>query len=134
MESVSFQIPAGYGKIRAASEALRDLLLRHQVESAIVDGCELALHELLANIIGHSYNGDESRRIEVRLRVERTRFFAETEDDGTPANLDLTKVCMPDPKELPVGGYGVPVIKMLMDKVEYQHNDGKNTWLLAKAI
>lgn len=134
MESVSFQIPAGYGKIRAASEALRDLLTRHQVESAVVDGCELALHELLANIVGHSYGEDENRRIEVRLRVERTRFFAETEDDGSPAKIDLAKVSMPDPKELQVGGYGVALIKMLMDGVEYHHKDGKNTWMLLKAI
>jgi serine/threonine-protein kinase RsbW len=134
MESVSFQLPAGFEKLRKASVALRDLLTRHKVKEDIINGCELALQELLANIAEHSYGEDESRFISVDLRVEGKRLFIHTEDVGVPANVNLEKVAMPDPFDLQVGGYGMALIMELMDKVEYQYRDGKNLWFMSKAI
>lgn len=134
MESVSFQIPAGFERLRSASVALRELLSRHEVKEDIVNGCELALQELLTNIVEHSYEEDESRFIRVNLRVEGMRFIVETEDDGIPAIVNLEKVAMPDPLDLQVGGYGMALIMLLMDTVEHQNRDGKNYWVLTKAI
>ncbi len=134
MESVSFQLPAGFEKLRKASVALRDLLTRHRVKEEIINGCELALQELLVNIAEHSYGEDENRFISVGLRIEGNRFFVETEDSGMPANVNLEKVAMPDPLDLQVGGYGMALIMELMDKVEYQYRDGKNLWFMSKVI
>ncbi|MFN8382300.1 MAG: ATP-binding protein [Anaerolineales bacterium] len=134
MESVSFQLPAGFEKLRKASAALRDLLIHHNAKEEVVNSCELALQELLVNIAEHSYSQDESRFISVNLRVVGKRFFIETEDSGVPANVNLEKVAMPDPLDLQVRGYGMALIMELMDYVDYQYRDGKNLWVLSKAI
>ena len=134
MESVSFQLPAGFEKLRKASIALRDLLIHHNVKEEVVNNCELALQELLVNIAEHSYSQDESRFISVNLRIVGKHFFIETEDSGVPANVNLKEVVMPDPLDLQVRGYGMALIMELMDYVDYQYRDGKNLWVLSKAI
>jgi anti-sigma regulatory factor (Ser/Thr protein kinase) len=134
MESVSFQIPAGYEELRIAAKALRDLLMLHKVEAGIIDNCELALQELLTNIVEHSYNGNKDKMINIRLRVEGKQFIVETMDTGVFANITLDPVRMPDPLELQVGGYGMAIIQALMDEVQYQYNDSKNMWKLIKKI
>ncbi len=134
MESVSFQIPAGYEDLRIAAKALRELLMLHKVQESVINNCELAMQELLSNIVEHSYSGNKDKMIEVRLQVDGKRLIIETRDSGIPANIKLESVAMPDPLELQVGGYGMAIIQALMDEVQHQYKNEKNLWTLTKKI
>ncbi len=134
MEFVSFQIPARNEKIDVASKVLRDLLERHLVDAAIIDECDLALQELLLNIVKYAFGSDEDRRIEIRLGMERRRFFAEVEDDGAPAVAENTPVKVLEKDEPQPGLYDTAKVKKFMDEVQYQYRDSKNFWVISRLL
>lgn len=107
-------------KIKIVSTALRDLLVRHCVKKADIDRSDRAVKKLLKNIKKYSYDGDNSRKIDVRLQVEGKRFFIETEDGGAPATKELQRE--------------MASVKILMDGISHQYRDGKNKWLIFKLI
>lgn len=120
MEAISFQVPVDNVKIKIVSTALRDLLVRHCVKKADIDRSDRAVKKLLKNIKKYSYDGDNSRKIDVRLQVEGKRFFIETEDGGAPATKELQRE--------------MASVKILMDGISHQYRDGKNKWLIFKLI
>lgn len=134
MQSESINIRSTYKEIRLPSERLRVLLASNQVTEEVINGCELALHELLTNLVDHAYEGNENGNITVNITCDTEFVTIETRDEGKPANIDMAGVTMPDPTELAEGGYGMAIIQMLMDDVKYKFEDSKNVWRLIKRI
>jgi len=134
MLTKSITIHATYKDIRLPSEHLRTLLFASNVAEEVVNGCELALHELLTNLVDHAYEGDASQLIMVNIACNETQIMIETQDAGKPPKVDLSNVTMPDPSELAEGGYGVSIIQMLMTEVKYKTEQGTNTWQLVKKL
>ena len=134
MESVSFQIPTGYGDLRIAEKALRNLLALHKAEASIIENCKIALQDLLMNIIENSYGSDNGKMIGVKLRVDKKRLIVEIKDSNMPVNLMFKSLTTSDPAELKPGGYDMAIVKELMDDVQYQYKNNKNIWTLIKNI
>jgi anti-sigma regulatory factor (Ser/Thr protein kinase) len=124
MESVSFQIPAGYGDLRIAEKALHKLLSLHEVEADIAADCKLALQELLTNIVDNAYENNTDTMIDLRFRVNGKHLFVEVKDIGSPA------IAAP----VPGGGNETGTVAALMDEVQYQFKDNRNMWMLVKKI
>ena len=135
---VSLTLQASYAHLRAGAEALGSLLAQSGAPAELASGCELALQELLTNIVDHAYDEDATRQIGLRLQVENTgqerRLTIETEDGGRPAEVDLQSVAMPDPLDLQEGGYGMAIITSLMDEVSYRRDGSNNRWKLVKVF
>ncbi len=132
METESLVIPATYAALRVPAERLRKMLLAARIPEATVGECELALQELLTNLVDHAYNGDDRKMITVHFQLEAESLTIETVDFGRPAQIDLKEVNMPDPASLSEGGYGMALIKALMNTVDYESRGRKNTWRLVK--
>lgn len=132
MQSETLEVHADYKEIRYPSARLRGLLEKNLIQGEIIDQCELALQELLTNLVDHAYNGDTSRTITVTLTCLPTRVLIETQDTGIPARIDLKKTSMPKPEDLAEGGYGMAIIQSLMDEVSYWTDEGRNTWRLVR--
>lgn len=132
MQSETITVHASYKDIRLPSERLRVMLSNRQVEEEIINGCELALHELLTNLVDHAYEGDSSKTLTVEISWDGASVRIETRDVGKPAVIDFPRVAMPDPGELAEGGYGVAIIHALMDTVTYRFDQGVNIWNLVK--
>jgi serine/threonine-protein kinase RsbW len=132
MRSEKIIIPATYKDIRIPAERLRVLLNNAGQTEDVINGCELALQELLTNLIDHAYGGDAGGLITVSISCAADQILIETNDNGNPAKVDLNKVEMPDPTELAEGGYGLAIIRSLMDEVNYKIKNGMNTWQLIK--
>jgi len=77
---------------------------------------EMALTEALANVMAHGYGGDESRSIHLSLQLHADRLELEIVDFGEP--FDEAAYTAPDLSEARAGGYGVHLIRELMDEVE----------------
>lgn len=122
MESVTFQIPAGYGDLRIADKALQKLLILHEVDPDTIKDSQHALQELLISIVDTAYNTKTDTMIDLRFRVTGKNLFIEVRDNGSPAYASA-------------GGdsygneYGPGA---LMDEVQYQYKDNRNVWLLVK--
>lgn len=134
MQTVSVIIPATHMDIRLPGEHLRTLLVTNHVSDEIINGCELALQELLTNLVDHAYEGDASKSIIVNITCNSRSILIETEDTGIRADIEINDIAMPDPSELAEGGYGIALIQTIMDEVKYTSKDGRNVWQLIKRI
>jgi anti-sigma regulatory factor (Ser/Thr protein kinase) len=68
------------------------------------------------------------------MASNRGQIFIQTEDAGTPANIKMEDVHMPNPEDLAEGGYGMAIIRSLMDDIRYESAQGKNIWTLVKNL
>lgn len=89
---------------------------------------ELALEELLVNIISYAYQGGEGS-IEVTCRCDACdRLVFEIWDSGVPFNMlaygDPDTTAEIDQRQ--IGGLGIFFVKQLMDEVHYRREDDRN--------
>ncbi|MFN8412033.1 MAG: SpoIIE family protein phosphatase [Anaerolineales bacterium] len=134
MQFKTFTVKATYKDVRIPAEYLRELLTSQHVAEDIINGCELAMQELLVNLVDHAYEGDAQKEIKVAIDCDGHRVLIETEDTGIPANVNLNHTSMPAPTDLAEGGYGMALIQMLMDDVTCETSQGKNVWRLTKKL
>lgn len=97
----------------------------------------LAVDEACTNIIKHAYKNAGDYPIYLRLKARNNTFEIMIEDNGMPFEPDAVK--MPDMKEhiksYKRGGFGMYLMKSLMDKVEYKIQPGiKNKVILTKYL
>ena len=94
---------------------------------------QLAVHEICANIIDHSY-GQQSGTIDVRCVVSGPppHLSVELCDSGPPP--DLSRVREPDLLGLQVRGYGLFLARSLMDTVDHRRLEHGNSWLLTSRL
>ncbi len=99
-----------------------------------IENFKIAVDEACTNIIKHAYQGDASRKIDLAVIVEDERFTVRIRDDGRAFETkDYTE---PDifhlAKNRRVGGFGVHIIRLLMDHVEYNTRGNVNEVKLVK--
>lgn len=125
--------PSELAKVHAA---LEDFLGRHGISGRSAYHIQLALDELVTNVISYAY--DDGQRHEIRLSLDMAAgaVRATLEDDGKPFN-PLDKPA-PDLHasldERPVGGLGIYFARVTMDELTYERLDGKNILRLVKKI
>jgi anti-sigma regulatory factor (Ser/Thr protein kinase) len=94
----------------------------------------VALEELLTNVISYGYEDNQEHEIILRLSFTAGEMTAEIEDDGRPFNpLEKAEPDVNQPVEdRPVGGLGIYLVRKFMTDVAYQRLDGKNLLRLKK--
>jgi sigma-B regulation protein RsbU (phosphoserine phosphatase) len=127
-------VPANFKDIRVACDHLRTLLARNNAAPEDINLCELALQELLTNLVEHAYEDNPSGKITVTLTYQPDQLHIATKDSGTPAIVNLSVVAMPEPHELAEGGYGLAIIQSVMDEVKHTYENGWNHWQLIKKL
>ncbi|MFC4784842.1 ATP-binding protein [Nocardioides sp. MAHUQ-72] len=96
---------------------------------------EMAVIEVLANIVEHAYRLDhddeaagERRRFDVTLAATDDELVARFADNGLPMELDLSDVVMPD--EMAESGRGLALAASALDDLAYDRVEGRNHWRL----
>lgn len=96
----------------------------------------LALDEVLTNIIMYAYDDQEEHQIVVRLRLERERFVVDVEDDGR--EFDPLSTVEPDlgapVEERPVGGLGLSLVRRLVSELAYDRRGGWNVLTMTRFL
>lgn len=87
---------------------------------------QLILEESLINVMNYSGSYD----VEIRCFVETDRFIVEIVDCGE--EFDMTAYSRKE--ELTIGGYGVKLIKEIMDSVVYQRKKNLNVLRMSKCL
>ena len=118
-------------KIRDLSrmpEVVAQLAEQHGLSEDAVFSINVALDEMLSNIIKYGYTDDAIHEIRIRLSVGDTMLVAEIEDDGQPFDpCAAGPVDVDAPMEdRKVGGLGIHIVRQLMEEVGYARVDGRN--------
>ena len=136
-EHVSVEIAGDLGEVGKAQQAFSELCARHgELNAEAVSEVELALEEVLVNVVNYAYRGDAARRARVGFALNDGELTIEVEDDGEPFNpLEKQAPDLDLPiEERQIGGLGIHLVVTLMDVVEYQREDGKNRLRLKKRV
>ena len=124
------------GDVARVSRLVSELATAHLLSPGVVADVQVALDEVLTNIISYAYADDRIHQIRVRLTVASDVFEAEVEDDGQPFN----PLTVPSPnlgaslRERSVGGLGIHFVKGLMSDVAYARIDDRNRLILKKRL
>jgi len=96
----------------------------------------LVLEEAFTNIVNYGYQDDKNHEIEIIFEKQNNRLLISLIDDGVP--YDPTLTADPDinlsAEEREIGGLGVFLIRKMMDKVNYQRQEGCNILKMEKTI
>lgn len=94
----------------------------------------LALDEVVTNIIRYAHDDGRQHPIVVRLTLEPGVLTVEVEDDGRAFNP--LEAPAPDLhasiEDRPIGGLGIHLVRSVMTSVEYQREDGRNLLTMKK--
>jgi anti-sigma regulatory factor (Ser/Thr protein kinase) len=121
-------------EIERLGEVLTTFAEQHAWPPKFLFETNIALEELLTNIILYGYEDDRAHDITLRLSDDAEELAVELEDGGRAFNpLDN-----PDPdvtlslEEREVGGLGIFLVRKFMTDLVYQRSEGKNRMGLKK--
>jgi serine/threonine-protein kinase RsbW len=127
-------IAASGDEIRRASAWLTTALRQRDVPDPQVERLELALHEVLANVLAHGGSAARAEPIRIRIRIEvrekatTGEARVEVRDAGIP--FDPTGAPEHTPAktlaEAQLGGLGLPLIRRCSDWMRYRREGGRN--------
>ena len=104
------------------------------IEPSMANGIKLAVEEAVVNVIDYAYPVGTSGDITVRALSDGHKLKFVIIDSGIV--FDPTEVAEADTslsaEERPVGGLGLLLVRELMDSINYERIDGKNTLTLIK--
>ncbi len=96
----------------------------------------LALDEVITNVIRYAHDDGREHPIVVRLAIDQDVLTAQVEDDGRAFNP--LEAPVPDIgasiEERPIGGLGIHLVRSVMNSVEYRREDGRNVLIMKKRL
>jgi serine/threonine-protein kinase RsbW len=136
MAEVEARIPNRRDEMPTIAAMVEQFGLTHLVPSRVVNEFNVALDEVLNNIISYGFEPGEQSEIFVRLSLRQGEIVAEIEDAGRP----FDPLGAPPPnltgglRERRVGGLGIHFVRNLMDAVEYARVGERNRLRLSKTL
>jgi serine/threonine-protein kinase RsbW len=125
-------IAASGEEIRRACEWLTTALERRDVPAPQVECLELALHEVLANVLAHGGSAARDEPIRICTEVREKPRTGEARIKVIDAGIPFDPTGAPEHiraktlAEAPLGGLGLPLIRHCSDWMSYRRDDGRN--------
>jgi serine/threonine-protein kinase RsbW len=136
-EVIRLDLPATHKYLNILGACITELLTRIDninEREVITYNLQLAAHEACANVIDHAYEGDGEQRIIITLTLTAPprRLIIDLHDTGY--SFDISTVPEPDLNEAHDHGYGLFLMRSLMDEVTYVPQPKGNHWSLVKHL
>ena len=134
--SITIRIAADIREIERLNRLVRQFGELHEVASRTLYAVNLALDELVTNVVLYGFENAAGREIVVHIETADGELVASVTDGGRAFNpLDAA---VPDLAatlaEREPGGLGIHLVRSLMDRVSYARADGKNVLTVRKRI
>lgn len=136
-EEVVLDLPATHKHLGVASACLAEYLSRVdgvQDAPTTVYNLQLAVQEVCANVVDHAYDGQPAGRIHLTLRLLARPLRLRVEVADTGRAFDPAELTEPDLDQPQEGGYGLFLVRSLVDGLVYEQTAGVNRWLLTKIL
>ena len=134
--SITIRLPVDLKEIERLNRIVRQFGDLHEVPGRTLYAVNLALDEVVTNIVLHGFDDPTGQEVEARLVAREGVITAEVEDAGRAFNpLDAPAPDLTAPlDERALGGLGIHLVKSLMDRVEYRREGSKNVLTVRKRI
>jgi anti-sigma regulatory factor (Ser/Thr protein kinase) len=133
-EKLEIKLNNKVSELERFNQTLTEFGQHHGLAPRLVHDLNLALEEILTNIISYGYPDNREHEIKVRLSVQPGEVKAEVEDDGHPYNpLEAPEADTTKPlEERTIGGLGIHLVRKLMDDLEYKRQGDRNFLTIKK--
>jgi serine phosphatase RsbU (regulator of sigma subunit)/anti-sigma regulatory factor (Ser/Thr protein kinase) len=134
VDTLEIKLKNKVSELDGVNQTLREFGQQHGLAPKVMHDLNLALEEILTNIISYGYKDERDHEIKVRLSVRPGEVKAEVEDDGQSFN----PLAAPEPhtakalEERTIGGLGIHLVRTLMDGLEYKRQADRNILTIRK--
>lgn len=132
----SFEIENQISQLEAAHQALAEFARDSGLEDDVLFDLDLALEEVLTNLISYAYDAEAHSIIRVNMSRDLGRVIIEIIDTGHP--FDPSRGGPQDLKnrfrKRKLGGLGLHLVNQLMDDVQYESTDERNILKMIKQV
>jgi anti-sigma regulatory factor (Ser/Thr protein kinase) len=128
-------IAASGDEIRRASEWLTTVLRQRDVPDSQVKCLELALHEVLANVLAHGGSAARAETIRIRIEIRGNATIGEARVKVRDVGIAFDPTGVPEHTpaktlaEAQLGGLGLPLIRRCSDWMSYRREGGRNHFM-----
>jgi serine/threonine-protein kinase RsbW len=119
-------------------EALRPLCATLHLTHEECGRVELAVVEAVTNVIRHAYENRPGHPVDIRFESSPRRLVVEVRDCGRPMAAEALQAAQlpeadgADLATLCEGGFGLAIMKTVMDEVEYRSGGRSNVLRMTK--
>jgi anti-sigma regulatory factor (Ser/Thr protein kinase) len=128
----SIEVRDDLADLERVTAILDELWERHALEAVIRADLNVAVEEILSNIIRHGGAGGKPAQARIEVLPERIRI--EIRDRGAafnPLEYPAPDTALSLDQRRP-GGLGIFLVRGIMDQTEYQRRDGMNCFTMVK--
>jgi len=129
-------IGADRSEIARVHAAFAEFADAHALPASVRRSMNVVLDELLTNTRVYGFAGREGGEVTVEAELRTDRVSVTLTDDGRP--FDPFGVAAPDTtlpvEERQIGGFGIHLVRRLMDEVSYQRRAERNVVVLTKLL
>lgn len=132
---VQFAIAKDQPGLASLSAQVEQVLEERQLPSKAVFAVQLAIDELVSNIIKYG-SGSSDSGIALRLTFDDKAIQVEIEHEGEPFNpFEVAEPNLDESvSDRPIGGLGIHLTRNVMDDCEFSYRDGRNMLVLRKKL
>ena len=101
---------------------------------ALIYDVQLAAQEVYTNVVRHAYAKCPNGRVTASLALKQSPRCLVIEFQDTGRSFNPAEIPEPNLRALQEGGFGLYLIRKLMDEVNYCSKPGNNRWRLVKYL
>ena len=129
-------VPSDLAELERVSRELEEFGRSHGLSAADVSAVNLAVDEILTNIVLYAFPRCEDHEVDLSARIESGELTVEIADRGRP--FDPSSVPAPELdatlEDRPVGGLGLHIVRRLVDEMSYARQDDRNVLTLTRRL
>ncbi len=133
---ISFELKNSLSELKIVSKNLELFGRSLGLPQRTIFKINLALEELVSNIISYGYVDDDDHWIKIAISLEGGVLVISLEDDGVPFNPVEAKEpdCGCPIEDREIGNLGIHLCKKFMDDLIYERRGNKNIVVLRKDV
>ncbi len=134
--TLDLTLNSSMAEIVRLNEAFERFAVDHGFSAESQSAANLALEEVVTNVIMHAFNGADGQTVVIKLAVKNGLLEMTVVDSAPPFNpltapeADVTR---PLEQRRP-GGLGIRLLRRMVDRLEYERANGQNQLRMWKTI
>lgn len=135
-------VPATFDDVTTVRSLLAAAAAGVPISRATLLRVEICLVEALNNVVRHSYAGRDDGEVRIAFDASPQRLVIEIVDRGAPMPEAVRHRIRTTPPigdrdvaavdDLPEGGFGIPILRTVLDGIEYRREGDRNVLTLVK--
>lgn len=125
-----------FAELSTVADATTKFLEGNGAGPEVVFAANLAIEELVTNIIKYGYDDKDAHEIVIGLALRDGALHIEISDDGhefNPFDQPEPDTTLPA-EEREIGGLGIHFVRNMLDSCAYHREDGKNLVTITKKL